>query len=245
MERERDIGEASFPAEGRDIVAENVVGEDQRSPIVPATAHPYRAIASLLITAADDSRWIGTGWFISPRTVITAGHCVCIRNSAVARRNGFVKSIEVIPARNGSEHPFGSAISNTFRAPDEWSVDGNPNHDYGAIVLDAPLAGAFAVFGFGVYTDAELLSVTANVSGYPDDKTSGTQWFHSQKLANVNASKVFYQVDTAGGQSGSPVWRIIQRRRFAFAIHAYGGRTTNSGTRITQAVHDNLTAWKV
>ena len=239
---ERDIGEASFPTSN--IGAENIVGEDQRTPIVPTTAFPYRAIASLRIVAADDSNWIGTGWFISPRTLITAGHVVCIKNSVVPRRNGFVKSIEVIPARNGNERPFGSAIATTFRAPPEWSDDGNPNHDYGAILLDTPLGDAVGAFGFGVYTDAELLSVTANVAGYPDDKTSGTQWFHSQKLSNVNALKVFYQVDTAGGQSGSPVWRIINRRRFAFAIHAYGGRTTNSGTRITQAVHDNLMAWK-
>jgi glutamyl endopeptidase len=242
---ERDIGAASFPAPPRGIGTEAVVGEDERTPIVPATAYPYRAIASLLITAADDSRWIGTGWFISPRTVVTAGHCVCIRNSPVPRRNGFVKNIEVIPARNGTERPFGSAVSNTFRASTEWSEGANPNHDYGAIILDAPLDPIAVPFGFGVYTDAELLAVTANISGYPDDKTSGTQWFHSKKLANVNASKVFYAVDTAGGQSGSPVWRIINRRRFAFAIHAYGGSSTNSGTRITQAVHDNLMAWKV
>ncbi len=241
---ERDIGEASFPTVQHGIASEGIVGEDDRTPIVPANAHPYRAIASLRILAADDSPWIGTGWFISPRTVITAGHCVCIRNSAVPGRNGFVKSIEVIPARDGNERPFGSAVSNTFRAPAEWSNDGNPNHDYGAILLDAPVNGVGA-FGVGVYDDAELLAVTANISGYPDDKTSGTQWFHSRKLMNVNASKVFYAVDTAGGQSGSPVWRIIQRRRFAFAIHAYGGKTTNSGTRITQAVHDNLMTWKV
>lgn len=244
MEHERDIGEASFPTPPRGIGPEAIVGEDERSPIVPTTAHPYRAIASLLIVAADDSRWIGTGWFISPRTVITAGHCVCIKNSPVPRRNGFVKSIEVIPARNGNERPFGSAIGRTFRAPTEWSDAGNANHDYGAVILDTPLGDSVGAFGFGVYTDAQLLAVTANISGYPDDKTSGTQWFHSRKLANVSSQKVFYAVDTAGGQSGSPVWRIINRRRFAFAIHTYGGRTTNSGTRITQAAHDDLTAWK-
>jgi glutamyl endopeptidase len=245
-EQLRDIGEASFPTPPRKprIGSEAVVGEDQRSP-APANTHPYRAIASLRITAADDSQWIGTGWFISQRTLVTAGHCVCIKNSSLARRNGFVKSIEVTPARNGSEKPFGSAIATTFHAPAEWSEDGNPNHDYGVIILDEPLSNTIGAFGFGVYTDAQLLAVTANVSGYPDDKVSGTQWFHSHKLSNVNALKVFYEVDTAGGQSGAPVWRIINRRRFAFAIHAYGGKTTNSGTRITPAVHANLTAWMV
>jgi V8-like Glu-specific endopeptidase len=55
---------------------------------------------------------------------------------------------------------------------------------------------------------------------------------------------VFYDIDTAGGQSGSAVYRIVNGSRYGFAIHAYGGATTNSGTRITTPVFNNLVAWK-
>jgi len=55
---------------------------------------------------------------------------------------------------------------------------------------------------------------------------------------------VFYDIDTAGGQSGSAVYRIINGARYAFAIHAYGGATTNSGTRIVSAVYNNMVSWK-
>jgi V8-like Glu-specific endopeptidase len=247
LEGLRDIGEASFgplpppPPEG---VMEAVIGIDDRVKITNTTVYPYRAIASLLIIANDNSPWIGTGWFISPKTLITAGHCVFIKGSGVPGRDGWVKSIKVIPGRNSSTMPFGSAVSNNFKSVNAWTVNGNSNHDYGAIVLNTPLGNSVGTFGFGVYSDQALLATTANISGYPGDKPSGTQWFHARRVTSVNPLKVFYDVDTAGGQSGAPVWRIIDGKRFAIAVHAYGGSTANSGTRITAAVHANLVAWK-
>ena len=60
----------------------------------------------------------------------------------------------------------------------------------------------------------------------------------------MNARKVFYDIDTFGGQSGSAVYRIINGGRYGVAIHAYGGAVTNSGTRIITAVYNNMVAWK-
>jgi len=57
----------------------------------------------------------------------------------------------------------------------------------------------------------------------------------------VSARKVFYDTDTMGGQSGSAVYRIINGGRFAVAVHAYGGATANSGTRINADVVALLT----
>ena len=77
----RDIGEASFgtppPA------TEDVIGADNRTIVPDTTLYPWRVMCSLLITAADNSTWVGTGWFISARTLITAGHCVHIKGSSV------------------------------------------------------------------------------------------------------------------------------------------------------------------
>ena len=55
---------------------------------------------------------------------------------------------------------------------------------------------------------------------------------------------MYYDIDTFGGQSGSAVYRIVDGKRYAFAIHAYGGATTNSGTRIVTPVYNNMVAWK-
>ena len=55
---------------------------------------------------------------------------------------------------------------------------------------------------------------------------------------------MYYDIDTAGGQSGSAVYRIVNGKRFGVAVHAYGGATTNSGTRIVSPVYSNMVAWR-
>lgn len=242
MEGLRDIGEASF---GRaDLVAETVLGPDDRVRITNTSSMPWRMNASLLITAADNSTWIGTAWFIGPHTLMTAGHCVYIKNSGVPGRDGWVKRIQVMPGRNGSTLPYGSVTSTSFRSVTAWTQNGNPDRDYGAIIIPTQLGNTVGWYGFGVYPDADLLAATGNIAGYPGDKPSGTLWYDSRKIASVNSLKVFYTIDTAGGQSGSAVYRIVNGARYGVAIHAYGGSVTNSGTRINSAVYNNMVAWK-
>jgi glutamyl endopeptidase len=238
----RDIGEASFgppPPEG-----ETVHGPDDRAQITNTTIYPWRAHASLLIVAADNSTWIGTGWFIGPHTLMTAGHVVYIKNSGVLGRDGWVKSIQVMPGRNGTALPFGSVTSTNFRSVAGWFNNGDQNYDYGAIITPTNLGNTTGWFGYGAYSDADLLAAVGNISGYPADKSSGTQWYDHHKVASVDTRKVYYDIDTAGGQSGSAVYRIIDGGRFAVAVHAYGGATTNSGTRIVVPMPSNMTTWR-
>ncbi|HSK25375.1 MAG TPA: trypsin-like serine protease [Jiangellales bacterium] len=234
-----DVAVASFgPA------PEAIIGTDDRVQIQNTSAHPWRMNASLLITAADGSTWIGTGWFISPRTLITAGHCVFIKNSGVPGRDGWVRSIKVMPGRNGATLPYGSSTSTTFRSVTGWTANGDHNYDYGAIILPTPLGNTVGWYGFGVYSDGQLTGSTVNISGYPGDKPAGTQWYHSNRVSAVNPTKVYYTVDTMGGQSGSAVYQIRDGARMAVAVHAYGGATANHGTRINTQVFGNLQQWK-
>jgi len=238
----RDIAEASFGPPPAQL--ETVHGPDDRVQIKNTSAYPWRVHCSLLITAADNSSWIGTGWFIGPRTLITAGHVVYITNSGVPGRDGWVKRIQVMPGRNGSKLPYGSVTSTSFRSVTGWTQGGGENYDYGAIILPKPLGDTVGWFGFGVFSDADLKASMANISGYPGDQPSGTQWYDARKVDSVNTRKVYYDIDTYGGQSGSAVYRIINGGRYAVAIHAYGGPTTNSGTRIVTPVFNNMVVWK-
>jgi glutamyl endopeptidase len=222
---------------------ESIIDGDDRVRITATSTYPWRVHASLLITAADGSNWIGTGWFIGPRTLITAGHCVYIKHSGVVGRDGFARSIKVMPGRNGTVLPFGAVTSTDFRTVQGWANNGDQNYDYGAIILPSDLGNTTGWLGFGVYDDATLLNSVGNISGYPGDKPAGTQWYHSRKLISVGPRKVYYDIDTMGGQSGSAVYRIVNGRRTAVAVHAYGG-SANSGTRITAPVHANMVSWK-
>lgn len=236
-----DIGVASF---GAPPASEAVIGTDERVQITNTKQYPWRVIASLLITAADNSQWIGTGWFISPRTLVTAGHCVYIKHSPVPGRDGWVRKIQVMPGRNGSELPFGGISATEFTSVKGWGEQGLENYDYGTIILPAAFPQDLGFYGFAVFDDQRLLSATANVAGYPGDKPKGTLWFDKRQISNVNPDKVFYAADTAGGQSGTAVYVLDGGKRIGIAIHTYGGVTANSGTRISSQVFANLEAWK-
>ena len=236
-----DVGVASFGGGPR---LEAVIGTDERVRIQDTQKLPWRLSASLLITAADNTQYIGTGWFISPRTLVTAGHCVFIKNSGVAKCDGFVKKIQVMPGRNASQAPFGGLTSSEFWTVKGWAENGLENYDYATIILPSAFSKDIGYFAVGVFPDATLLNSVANIAGYPGDKPSGTLWYDQRRVGSVQPEKVFYAADTAGGQSGACVYIIRNRQRIGVAIHAYGGATSNSGTRISPDVFANLMAWK-
>lgn len=232
----------------RSEAQEVIIGTDDRVRINPTTAFPWRAICALKITAADGTRWIGTGWFVSARTLITAGHVVYMHD-----HGGWARSIEVIPAMNNGVRPFGSCVATTLRSVNGWTNSKNSDYDYGAIVLPANcrLGERTGWFGLAVKNDAFLLSATLNLSGYPGDKGTpfpaqkgNEQWFMSRRAKSLTGRKIVYDIDTIGGQSGAPVWYLTAGQRYAVGIHTNGHSSGNSATRIVTPVFNNLVAWK-
>src|SRR5690606_38953892 len=50
---------------------EVIVGSDDRVRISETSKFPWRMICSLVIHSASEDRYIGTGWLVGPRTIIT------------------------------------------------------------------------------------------------------------------------------------------------------------------------------
>lgn len=235
-----DVGAASFGGSN-----EAVFLPDDRVRVTATDQLPWRVNASLLITAADGSQWIGTAWFISPRTLVTAGHCVFINHSGTPGRDGWVRSIAVMPGRDESTLPFGSITATSFRSVMGWTQQADERYDYGVIVLPQALPVPVGIRRYGVRPDDGLLGVEATVAGYPGDKPPGTMWRHALPIHSAEPLKIRYTLDTAGGQSGAAVYVTDGGEPLAVGVHAYGGASSNSATRITQAVFDNLRRWSV
>jgi V8-like Glu-specific endopeptidase len=221
--------------------SEVVVGSDDRVRIRETGQFPWRVVCALRIHSTSGEQYVGTGWLAGPRTVITAGHCVYLD-----AMGGWAERVEISPARNGRDRPFSSIASREFQSVRGWTIDGKREHDYAAIILPAdqavPEAGHF---GYAVYDASSLLGAYLNVSGYPADKDDGTQWWSARTSRKVDDTRIWYDVDTAAGQSGAPVWRLDPKshRRVVVGIHTNGAETGNSATRINPEVFANIERW--
>ncbi|MEL6142665.1 MAG: serine protease, partial [Bacteroidota bacterium] len=229
---------ASFPEETS--VKEVVLGRDDRRKVRNTRRFPYRAIVQLTITAKNGRRYVGTGWLVSPRTVITAGHCVYLHGAG-----GWAKSIQVTPGMNASSKPFGTCRATSFRSVRGWVNSKKRDYDYGAIILpkNCRFGQRTGVFRFAAYSSRYLYRKYINISGYPGDKGGKTQWYHAKRISRITSKRLVYNIDTAGGQSGSPIFLRFGRRRIAIGIHTSGSLSGNSGTRINRSVKANLTRW--
>ncbi len=243
----RSATEATYGAPTLQPEAESIIGDDGRVKIEGTANYPWRATASLLITARDGTNWIGTAFFIGPRVLATAGHNIFFQGTNTARR-GWARSIRVTPGQNGADQPYGNATSSRFFSVRGWTTSGDPEFDYGVIVLDADddLGSQTGWLGFGSYSDETLRSTTGHLTGYPADKGGDEQWYMARTIDSVSGRQVFYDIDTFGGHSGSAVYRIADGQRRAVGIHAYGvgSRPLNAATRINREVFDNLLSWK-
>lgn len=245
-------GTSAEPLSEPKSLFESILGDvDRRQQILETEASPWRMICSLDILSQSGFPYVGTGWFVGPRTIITAGHCVY----DPVELGGWAAQITVIPGLDGDEpEPFGRAVSTNFSTTDRWLEARDPDFDYAAIHLDEDLGATVGHFGVGVLTDADLNNRLVNVSGYPVWPGEGQlQYFHANRIKALTARRLFYDVDTYGGQSGSPVWAYLDGsdEPVVIGIHAYGvggvpaglGVVANSGPRILPEVLEVIRGW--
>lgn len=234
---------------------ESVIGTDERVRIIDTDLWPWRMIAALRMRGPSGAGAIGTGWFIGPKTVLTAGHCVFSTHFF----GGWASSVEVIPGLRGAGtdsdlRPFGSVTSDRLSSVDRWIQHEDADFDYGCIHLDEPLGEAVGWFGLASMTPDQLSGFAVNVSGYPADRGAGSEQYHAtNRVLSVTDRRIFYAVDTFGGQSGAPVWihEDDDAPPVAVGIHAYGtggtpaalGIVANSAPRIIPEVLEALKGW--
>ncbi len=203
--------------------------------------NPWRQICALRIQSSTGVAYVGTAWFIGPSVLATAGHCVFLRDDG-----GWAASIDVIPGLAGTIEPYGRATATRFASVAGWRDSGSADFDYGVIFLDdAALGSRVGNFSVETESDADLTDALSRISGYPYDKEEATrQYYHERPLKGVTPTRLKYDIDTFGGQSGSPVWRQVEGRgAVAVGIHTTGTVLGNSATRIIDPVLENLATW--
>lgn len=226
---------------------ESIIGADQRYLNTNTTTYPNRAV--VLITF-ESSRC--TGWMINHNTVATAGHCVHSGGSSGRWYNR--TTYRIYPGRNGASSPYGSCTAKSLHSVSGWTSSRNTNYDYGAIKLNCSVGNTVGWFGFW-WQSASLTGTSTTITGYPGDKPL-TQWRSYDYVRYTASDKIYYQNDTVGGMSGSPVYKYRSAGSpycvgyCSMAVHtngvggSYPSSVNNAGTRITQAKFNNLIYWR-
>lgn len=238
-----------LPVDGNDsgIGKRTVHGNDDRVRVNDTLVYPWRAHGRLQITFANGASGHCSGAMIGTYHFLTAGHCVHSQANG-----GWATGLRVSLAQDLNNRFYGEANWTHVRSYTGWTQDVSPDHDWALITLDRNV-GSFA--GWLGYewraNDAEYNGMNVNTAGYPGDLEAGRAMYRaSGPTTNATANRVFYSghngMDTAGGQSGSAVWRFdsTANDRFINVVHAYGGTSQNSGTRINETKFNSLQTWR-
>jgi glutamyl endopeptidase len=222
------------------IGIESIIPPDDRRRVSPTTGFPYRAI---VLVTSDAGRC--TGWLYGRDVVATAGHCVHSGGSGGA----WYSNVRVYPGRDGQASPYGSCTAKRLYSVRGWTDSKSEQYDYGAIKLNCRVGDQTGWFGF-FWQDASLNNLATEVAGYPGDKPL-QQWMHRDRVRASEVRQVFYQNDTAPGNSGGPVFYSRPNCGVcSMAVHAYGlhgsnpHANNNHGSRITRECFQNLVSWR-
>lgn len=182
-----------------------------------------------------------TGWLITNGKMVTAGHCAT-SSAQILEFN--------VPASNSNGSINHPPVADQFPINQSSSQSG-ASHDWAVFDLNQNSLGETALVRQGKSFNVVQGATTGNVStvritGFGVERTSNSPYdpernqvsqTHTGALNTANGTKIYYNADTEGGNSGSPV--IDEATGNAIGVHTHGGCSTsggnNSGTPATLA----------
>ncbi len=233
---------------------ESIVNEeDGRRYITNPTKPQYRLFSKLHLTFPNGKKCGGSGTLISSSHLLTAAHNVF--NKKVG---GHVTDISVIPAMADGQAPYGEIKGIGYYIHDDW-VDADweqkgkpePEFDIALVVLDRPIGDVVGYSGIAACGDATLQGRFVKLVGYPGDKGGKQMWKMSNSFKNITPTRLFYDIDTYDGQSGSGI-RFNDKgfpfNKYLIGVHTNGqarrgAKTGNKGVRISNNKFDMLVNW--
>lgn len=233
------------------LIAESVFGSDDRVRVSDTAAEPWRSIGKVTVTA-EAGTFSATGFLVGPYHMLTAGHVV---HDPAYGGDGWVEGLTVAFGKDGAIEPFGRARAVDFRAPDAWVADGETVADWALVTLDRSVGAHLGAFELAAHPDPGFYDgAFVTLAGYPGDLSGGRALYAAAgAIEDATAERLFYAgtLDTAGGQSGGPVWRSFSStgRREAIGLHATGvvdpdaPGAANGATRFTEARLTLIEEW--
>jgi C1A family cysteine protease/V8-like Glu-specific endopeptidase len=242
-----------------DIVPQTVIGSDDRTRVSLSTVQtfPRNTIGFVLISFSIDEWYRGTGFLVSPHTILTNAHNVYDEDMG-----GYVQSLEFFPAQYQSTEggqvtlPYGSRdavdVKTNQQYIDAWDPDVYTlemvSHDYAAAFIEEPFSDITTYMPL-LFDYTPAIGSSIHTAGYPKEvkgeNDSLAQWYVSGGVVDLDARVLAHDADVTGGQSGSPTWiedaGTGSPRAIAFV--SFSSTEYNGGPRLVSTNQDLIEEW--
>lgn len=232
--------EESFTMDGIDIVPFKVIGEDGRNKVEDANKAPYNSLVKIKIKFAKGT-YFSSGFLIDDSNVLTAGHAVYDPD------HGAVEKVTVVIGGTNEEYEL--APSSIFVSPEYVKNPDNHSEDVGLIHLNTPVKGNRKYFTLADEATINSLVDQKNkveLAGFTNESGVDIKdlvpWTMKGTIlttsVNGQPNMLLHDVDTASGQSGSPLFieKDGQYQVVAIHINALAGVDANGGLKINDSV---------
>ncbi|KAI1091480.1 trypsin-like cysteine/serine peptidase domain-containing protein [Rostrohypoxylon terebratum] len=187
----------------------------------------HRCICKITITDQDGKTSSGTGFLVNDTTVVTVAH-------NVFHANIFAAGIKVYIGFRGLKHAslelrWGKSVAINW----EYYYNGDVAHDFAVIHLNEPFERVGEYIKYGSDSGCPEIAVV----GYPCDIPQygkGRYMYTSQGTRlGTRDGLLYYELDTAVGNSGSPVLELHKDGSFrAIGVHRGYQRNLNCAVMI-------------
>lgn len=220
--------------------AENIIGNDDRVLVENTEVAPFKSIVFLNMVfeeGGEEKNYRGSGCLIDEDTVLTSAHCL------YDLERGWAKEVTVYPGQTELKTPYGSAVASRLIVPNNWTSNEETSDDIGIIKLEKPIG-----YKTGTLSLSKSLSTSTqiSISGYPSDVQTVTRshnmWTISGSIKSLTQDFIYYDLDSTGGQSGSPIYNQSNQ---VVGVHGYGSDTGNFGVRINDEKYSTISSWNM